>query len=130
MLYCRLHSYRVIYNKSTIMGVTYMVKKINLAIALFTSFILYKSLSIWGKIGIIRDEYGITGEDGISFSYYHVILLVLLPVVIIFLNLIAFFTKRDYKNWVKYSIIFISAIAVIISTLLMVLTNNAISIML
>lgn len=106
-----------------------MVKKINLAIALFMSYILYKSLSIWGKIGIIRDEYGITG-DGISFSYYHVILLVLLPVVIIFLNLIAFFTKREYKNWVKYSIIFISAIAFIISTLLMVRTNNAISFML
>lgn len=100
-----------------------MMKKINLFISLFMVFVIYGSLSIWGKIGIIRDEYGITG-NGISFTFVEMILLIIIPLMIMILNFIMFFSKKEIKNGIKYSLITVSILAAIVLLLSLLVINN------
>lgn len=99
------------------------MKKINIFISLFMVFVIYCSLSIWGKIGIIRDEYGITG-NGISFTFTEMILIIIFPLILIILNLAMFFQKKEVKNGIKYCIIIISILVSAVSVLSLLRINN------
>lgn len=92
------------------------MKKINILVSLFMVFILYCSLSIWGEIGIIRDEYGITG-DGISFTLAEMIWMIIVPFIMIIFNLAMIFQKNEVKRGIKYSVIIISVFVSLVSAL-------------
>lgn len=99
------------------------MKKINLIISFIMAFVLYFSLLLWGKFGIIRDEYGITG-NGISFGHNEMILLIIFPLFIIIINLMVLFQKKAVKKAVNYSIIVISIFVLTISTLHLLKING------
>lgn len=99
------------------------MKKINIFISLFMGLVIYCSLSVWGKIGIIRDEYGITG-NGISFTFTEMMLTIIFPLIIIILNLVMFFQKKKVKNGIKCSIIIISILVATVSVLSLLRINN------
>lgn len=99
------------------------MKKINILISLFMAFLIYCSLSVWGKIGIIRDEYGITG-NGISFTFTDMILLLIFPLIIFILNLAMFLKKGEAKKSIKYFAIIISIMMSAISVLSLLRINS------
>lgn len=99
------------------------MKKTNIIISLVMVFVLYRSLAIVEKIGIIRDEYGITG-NGFSFTFTEMICLIIFPLIIIILNLVMFFQKKEVKNGIKYCIVIVSILVSAVSVLSLLSINN------
>lgn len=93
-------------------------KKINInVICIFLMFInLYFAGMVLGKIGIIRDEYGITGKDELL-STGNEIIIFYLPIIIIILNFILLCCK-SMKKQVLVFLSLISVCAIIFSSVL------------
>lgn len=81
---------------------------------LFINF--YFAGLILGRIGIIRDEYGITGRDNII-SFSNEIIIFYLPIVIIISNIISLIFK-NMKKQIYVFISLLSAIVIIVSSIL------------
>lgn len=104
-------------------GMEAKMKKYNVFISLFMVFVIYCALSAWGKIGIIRDEYGIT-ENGISFTFIEMIVTIVFPLIIILTNSVLFFQKKEVKSRIKYFVIIISILVSVAALLSLFKIND------
>lgn len=74
---------------------------VNVVCILCLAVVVYHGLGIEYRIGIIRDEYGITGNDGLL-TVWDKAAVFFLPVFLAVLNLAVLFGKQLKKVWVSF----------------------------
>lgn len=86
---------------------------------------LYLAGIIMSKIGILRDEYGITGKNNLLTTSENIII-ICLPISIIILNIITLLLTR-LEEKVLYFVLFISVCGILVSAVSMVKINTRIA---